>query len=67
MSESVSVEKQQSTDVAKARRALSIVNLDCGFHFYTAIGDYTGVSAVGLPRPCPKNALNQSWLCSVPF
>lgn len=48
MSESVSVEKQQSTDVAKARRALSIVNLDCGFHFYTAIGDYTGVSAVGL-------------------
>jgi hypothetical protein len=48
MTQSISEEKQQSTDVAKARRALSTVNYDCGFHFYTAIGDYTGVTAVSL-------------------
>ncbi len=56
MTESVSVEKQQSTDVAKARRALSTVNVDCGFHFYTAIGDYTGVTAVSLPDLAEKRA-----------
>jgi hypothetical protein len=48
MTQSASVEKPQSTAVAKARRALSTVNFDCGFHFYTAIGDYTGVTAVSL-------------------
>ncbi len=48
MTQSASVEKPQSTEVAKARRALSTVNYDCGFHFYTAIGDYTGVTAVSL-------------------
>jgi hypothetical protein len=48
MTQSISMEKQESTDVAKARRALSTVNYDCGFHFYTAIGDYTGVTAVSL-------------------
>lgn len=32
----------------QAQRALSNVKSDCGFHFYTAIGDYTGVTATGL-------------------
>jgi hypothetical protein len=41
-------EKQRSDRVAQAQRALSTVNLDCGFHFYTAIGDYTGITAVSL-------------------
>lgn len=40
--------EQQSVAVAQAQRALSIVNPDCGFHFYTAMGDYTGVTAVSL-------------------
>jgi hypothetical protein len=48
MTQSVSAENQQPIEVAKARRALSTVNYDCGFHFYTAIGDYTGVTAVSL-------------------
>jgi hypothetical protein len=48
MTQSVSVEKKQPIEVAKARRTLSTVNYDCGFHFYTAIGDYTGVTAVSL-------------------
>jgi hypothetical protein len=29
-------------------RALSAVDSECGFHFYTAIGDYTGVTATSL-------------------
>lgn len=33
---------------AEAQRALSTVNSDCGFHFYTAEGDYTGVTATSL-------------------
>ncbi len=41
-------EKQRLDAIAQSQRALSNVNLDCGFHFYTAIGDYTGVTAVSL-------------------
>jgi hypothetical protein len=41
-------EKQRTDKAAQAQRALSTVNPDCGFHFYTAIGDYTGVTAVSL-------------------
>lgn len=37
-----------SNENAQARRALSTVNSDCGFHFYTAVGDYTGVTATSL-------------------
>ena len=29
-------------------RALSVVAYDCGFHFYTAIGNYSGVTATSL-------------------
>ena len=47
MTQNVSQEKQYIA-VAQARRALSTVNQDCGFHFYTAIGDYTGVTATSL-------------------
>lgn len=48
MTKSVSEKNQQPTPVIQARRALSTVNSDCGFHFYTAIGDYTGVTATSL-------------------
>jgi hypothetical protein len=48
MTQSVSAEKKQPIEVSKARLTLSTVNYDCGFHFYTAIGDYTGVTAVSL-------------------
>jgi len=34
--------------VTQTLRALSTVNHDCGFHFYTAVGDYTGVTAISI-------------------
>lgn len=48
MTKGLSQEKQRPSSVAQALRALSTVNPDCGFHFYTAIGDYTGVTATSL-------------------
>ncbi|MGE5556150.1 MAG: hypothetical protein ACM3UY_07825 [Methanocella sp.] len=56
---------QQPTDEAQARRALSTVNPDCGFHFYTAIGDYTGITATSLQDLTDK--LSQVPLASVRF
>jgi hypothetical protein len=48
MIENTSERILQSPTVARAQRSLSTVDYDCGFHFYTAIGDYTGVTAVSL-------------------
>lgn len=48
MTESLSEEKQRSISVDQAHRALSTVNEDCGFHFYTATGDYTGITATSI-------------------
>jgi hypothetical protein len=39
---------ETSSAATQAQRALSTVNSDCGFHFYPAIGDYTGVTATSL-------------------
>ena len=61
MTQNVSQEKQYIA-VAQARRALSTVNQDCGFHFYTAIGDYTGVTATNLQdlvKKCAQLVLAQ--------
>lgn len=48
MTESLTAEKQPHLSADQARRALSTVNEDCGFHFYTAIGDYSGITATSL-------------------
>jgi hypothetical protein len=39
---------ETSPEATQAKRALTNVNSECGFHFYTAIGDYTGVTATSL-------------------
>jgi hypothetical protein len=44
-----STAKEETSNAAtQAKRALSTVNSECGFHFYTAIGDYTGITATSL-------------------
>jgi len=49
MTESNVEEKQPANSVvAKSHRALSVVNYDCGFHFYTALGNSTGITATSL-------------------
>lgn len=57
--------QQPPTDAAQARRALSAVTPDCGFHFYTAIGDYTGITATSLQDLADK--LSQVSVASVRF
>jgi len=47
-------EEKRPMAVAQALRALSTVNADCGFHFYTAIGDYTGVTATSIQELAEK-------------
>lgn len=65
MTQNLSNKEQQPSADAQARRALSAVNQDCGFHFYTTIGDYTGVTATSLQDLSEK--MRQVSLGSVRF
>ena len=56
MSRKVQV-KQQSTAKPTSKKPLTTVSFENGFHFYTAIGNYTGITATSLSEFAAKLTL----------
>jgi len=49
-----SIQKKAKNESSISLLTPSVVNYEHGFHFYTAVGDYTGVTAISLPDLAQK-------------